>query len=82
MQAGPPVVVFFIHVSALLDQVRRHLEHAHVSRIKERMFDSVLTQRCLDLLVLVLDRIIAVFSQVESGSAVVVFFVHVSALLD
>ena len=53
-------VVFFIHVSALLDQVRHQLDHALVSRIKERMLGSVLAQGCLDLVVL---------GQVESGFA-------------
>jgi hypothetical protein len=59
-------VVFFIHVSALLDQVRHQLDHALLSRIKERMLASVLAQRCLDLLLL--DLIIAVSTgEVESG---------------
>ena len=44
-------VVFFVHVSALFDQVRHHLDHALPSRIKERMLGSVLAQRCLDLVV-------------------------------
>ena len=44
--------VFFIHVSALLDQVRHQLDHALLSRIKERMLGPVLAQRCLDLVVL------------------------------
>jgi hypothetical protein len=61
-------VVFFIHVSALLDQVRHQLDHALLSRIKERMLGSVLAQRCLDLLLL--DLIIApFFGEVESGFA-------------
>jgi hypothetical protein len=42
---------FFIHVSALLDQVRHQLDHALLSRIKERMLGPVLAQRCLDLVV-------------------------------
>ena len=45
-------LVVFIHVSALLDQVRHHLDHALLSRIKERMLGPVLAQRCLDLVVL------------------------------
>ena len=45
-------VVFVIHVSALLDQVRHQLDHALLSRIKERMLGPVLAQRCLDLVVL------------------------------
>ena len=53
-------VVFFIHVSALLDQVLHQLDHAHLSRIKERMLGPVLAQRCLDLVVL---------GQVEGSSA-------------
>ncbi len=61
-------VVFFIHVSALLDQVRHQLDHALLSRIKERMLGSVLAQRCLDLLLL--DLITAVFGPVERSSAV------------
>ena len=60
-------VVFFIHVSALLDQVRHQLDHALLSRIKERMLGSVLAQRCLDLLLL--DLITAAFGAVESGFA-------------
>ena len=53
-------VFFFIHVSALLDQVRHQLDHALLSRIKERMLGPVLAQRCLDLVVL---------GQVQSGCA-------------
>ena len=52
VQAGFFVLVFFFHVSALLDQVRHHLDHALLSRIKERMLGPVLSQRCLDLVVL------------------------------
>jgi hypothetical protein len=44
--------VFSVHVSALLDKVRHQLEHAVLSRMNQRMFGSVLAQRCLDLLVL------------------------------
>jgi hypothetical protein len=61
-------VVFFIHVSALLDQVRHQVDHALPSRIKERMLGSVLAQRCLDLLLL--DLITAAFGPVQSGFAV------------
>ena len=61
-------VVFVIHVSALLDQVRHQLDHALLSRIKERMLGPVLAQRCLDLLLLdLIILIIAVFGAVESG---------------
>ncbi len=60
-------VVFVIHVSALLDQVRHQLDHALLSRIKERMLGPVLAQRCLDLLLL--DLITAVFGVVEGSSA-------------
>ncbi len=45
-------VVVVIHVSALLDQIRHQLDHALLSRIKERMLGPVLAQRCLDLVVL------------------------------
>jgi hypothetical protein len=60
-------VDFFIHVGALLDQVRHQLDHALLSRIKERMLGSVLAQRGLDLLLL--DLIRAEFGLVESGFA-------------
>jgi hypothetical protein len=46
---------FFVHVSALLDKVRHQLEHALVSRMKQRILGSVLAQHFPDLLVLVIE---------------------------